>query len=107
MDFGPDRNAPEPMPMNTRVKEGVRAHHARKGRGWWPIVMNSTAMKCTRIGEKRCNSGADPGFQATEGTLKKIAHDLKTRAVAGADSGGRAHPARAPPKIGKNMICLA
>ena len=30
-------------------------------------------MKCTRIGEKRCNSGADPGFQVTEGALKKIA----------------------------------
>ena len=25
----------------------------------------------------------------------------------GADSGGGAHPARAPPKIGKNMIFLA
>jgi hypothetical protein len=25
---------------------------------------------------------------------------------AGADPGGRAHPARAPPKIGKNMIFL-
>ena len=31
-------------------------------------------MKCTRIGGKRCNSGADPGFQAKGGGsyLKKL-----------------------------------
>ena len=30
-------------------------------------------MKCTRIGGKRCNSGADPGFQVRGGAyLKKL-----------------------------------
>ena len=32
--------------------------------------------------------------------------DLLNGTITGADSGG-AHPARAPPKIGKNMIFLA